>query len=467
MKKVTSSILLGLACASILSLSTESQTVKASSENSVTHSQLLNDTLQDFTFKKGPDFYNGTFSKIQANNLVNGYVTDKTTELSISYNMVFPGQTFVLRDSSGYVKYTLPERLSGQVINIKIPFKVGETYRLGTNMSSAEYLSFTVTSGETIGAPTINKVTNLDKNITGTGVKDANIHLNIAGENYTGMVDSQGNYNIPLNKTYPTGSSITVYQEKDGIISETITSKVVEADKITIPKINKVTTNDQYVTGTGIPGANVYLNINGVHFHSKVSDNGTFSINIEKKYPANTPIEAYQEYNGIKSETTTVYVQLSADLIVQKIKTDSTSITGSDLPNTNITVRVDDMDFSGTTESNGQFSINLQGYTFKAGTDVTVTSQRSDGSITKTVQIYPKDPVVGVSFAGDSDIRGTADPDSTVTITIGTTKYQTQADNNGNFRQSVNPSLMVSGAIVTVYSTSNGLESDKITGSVI
>ena len=467
MKKVTSSILLGLACASILSLSTEGQSVQASSDSSVKQSQVSSDILQDFTFKKGPDFYFGTFSKIQANNLANGYITDKTTKISIAYNMVTPGQTFVLRDSSGYVKYTLPSELSGQVITIDTPFKVGETYKLGTNMSSEEYFSFTVVSGETIGVPTINKVTNLDKIVTGTGVSGANIHLNIGGENYTGMVDNQGNYSISLNKTYSTDSSITIYQEKDGIKSETITSKVVESDKIPIPNINKVTTNDQYVTGTGIPGANIYLTINGVHFHSKVSDNGTFSINIEKKYPANTPIEAYQEYNGIKSETTTVYVQLSADLVVQKIKTDSTSITGSDLPNTNITVRIDDMDFAGTTDNNGQFSINLQGYTFKAGTDVTVTSQRSDGPVTKTVQIYPKDPVVGVAFAGDNDIRGTADPGSTVTITIGTTKYQTQADTNGNFRQSVDPSLMVSGAIVTVYSTSNGLESDKIKESVI
>ncbi|WKF72382.1 hypothetical protein QYM42_08320 [Lactococcus lactis] len=46
-------------------------------------------------------------------------------------------------------------------------------------------------------------------------------------------------------------------------------------------------------------------------------------------------------------------------------------------------------------------------------------------------------------------------------ITAGSTQYQTTADSNGNFRQSVNPNLVVSGAVVTVYSTINGYESEQ------
>lgn len=47
-------------------------------------------------------------------------------------------------------------------------------------------------------------------------------------------------------------------------------------------------------------------------------------------------------------------------------------------------------------------------------------------------------------------------------ITVGSTQYQTTADSNENFRQSVNPNLVVSGAVVTVYSTINGYESKTV-----
>lgn len=542
MNKFTSSLLISVASASVLGLATGIQPVEASSKIQTVQSKLLSNELQDFNFTKGPDFYSGTFRSLQANHLVNGNITNKTTELSIYYNLTFPGQNFVLRDSSGHPVYTLPQSLQG-TIKINTPFKVGETYSLGTSMSASNFLSFKVVSGDTIEAPTINKITSQDNYVTGTGVAGATIHLTIGGDNYNGVVDNQGNYKISLNKNYaantaitlyqekngvksntinaivvapdklakpvlnrvtvndqkvtgsgvpgatvylligndhyqgtvdsngqftvltnkyyPLGTSITVYQEKDGVKSDDVTGSVAAPEYLEMPKLNTVSDTDTVVTGTGTPGATIYLNINGAHFHAKISDKGEFIVNIEKNYSVNTPIEAYQEYNGVQSDTTTTYVQASTKLVVKEIKTNSTSITGTAVPNATIHVVIGDRDFEGKADSDGNFVVDLQGATYKAGTDVTVTAKSASGVETKHVQIYPKDPVINTVYEGDNSIRGTADAGATVVIKVGATEYRTIADSDGDFRQSVDPNLVVSGAKVTVYSISGGLDSAK------
>lgn len=466
MKKVTSSILIGLTCTSILGLSAGVQSVKADSQIPLQQSQMLNDEMQEF--KINEDSARG-FYNLTANRLVNGQITDKTTKMSITYGI--GDNWFYIINSSGQILKEFASHDNGEPINIDIdtPFNPGETYSIVQRVVESgtvtfdKYFSFTVFSNEKIEVPTINKVTSQDTIITGTGVPGGDIHLTIAGETYTATVDTSGTFHIPLNKTYPIDSAITLYQEKDGIKSESISATVVAPDHLGIPKINNVTDKDTKVTGVAEPGATVHLTVNGLNFHTIASANGQFSINIERSYPADTPISIYQELNGLRSETTEIYVQITTDFIIDKIKSNATSITGSGHPNAQLTVRIDDEDFFGTIDGNGKFAIDLHGAAFKVGTDVAITSVSSEGEITKTVKIYPRDPVVGLVYAGDDDIRGTVDPGATVIITVGNEKYQTSADSKGNFRQSVNPNLVVPGALVTVYTTVNGLESDKMT----
>ena len=465
MRKVTSSILIGLACTSILSLSTGVQSVKADAQEEIKQTQILKQSeLQDANYIN--DIKN-TIYQFKGNNLKNGNITNKTTKLAIGVSFHLESVHFQLRDSLGRLVYDFSTGdLTGQTFNIPL-LKAGETYKLVASSQPGISLShFTVVDGEKIEVPTINKVTSQDTSITGTGVAGATVNATIAGDTYTGTVDASGNYNISLNKTYAVNSAITVTQEKDGITSDAATATVVAPEQLNPPTINTVTDKATTVTGTAAAGATVHLTVNGLNFHTVASDTGEFSINIEKNYPFNTPIEVYQELNGVKSETVEVYVQLTADFIINKIKSNDTSITGTGHPNAQITVQIDDEDFTGTIDGSGNFTINLQGATFKVGTDVTITSVSSEGTETKTVKIYPQDPVIGVVFAADDEIRGTADPGATVIIIVGSTQYQTTADSAGQFRQSVNPNLVVSGALVTVHSTINGYESEKVSKTV-
>lgn len=455
--------MIGLACTSILSVSTGVQSVKAESQPPLQHSQRLNDAMQPFkTIGEGT----GWFYDLLANNLFDGYISTNTTTINLKSR--FNSKNYAIRDSDNNSLKHFTSSNNGAPYDIDVTglFKAGQNYYVTTSDDVGVIFSFHVVEGAELNVPTINKVTNLDTKITGTGVPGATIHLTIAGNDYNGTVNTSGNYNISLNKVYPVNSQITLYQEKDNIKSDSITATVVEADHLDGPKINTVTDQDTTVTGTATPGANVHVTVNGLNFSHIASPTGDFSINIEKKYPANTPISVYQELNGVKSDTVEVYVQLTADFIVNKIKSDANNITGSTHPNAQISIRIHDEDFSGTADGNGNFNINLQGATFAVGTEVTITSVSSEGTFTKTLQIYPRDPIIGLVFAGDDEIRGTVDPGASVTINVGGEKYQTTAGATGNFRQSVNPNLVVQGATVTVSTSINGLESDPVTTTV-
>ena len=159
-------------------------------------------------------------------------------------------------------------------------------------------------------------------------------------------------------------------------------------------------------------------------------------------------------------------MQLSANLSVDKVTTDSTLISGTALPNAKITVQIGDQDFSGKADLSGHFKIELQSFSYMPGTEVTVTAKSSDGTKTQSVKVNPKKPVIGLAYVGDDDIRGVVDPGATVTIIVRSTKYQTLADSKGNFNQSVNPNLLVAGTLVSVYSTSGGLDSETATENV-
>lgn len=91
MRKTASSILIGLACTSILSLSTGVQAVRADVQEGIKQTEVMSDNLQDFTFTEGPLFglYHVTYAR--GNNLFNGYVTEKTTKLSFRANLMVTG----------------------------------------------------------------------------------------------------------------------------------------------------------------------------------------------------------------------------------------------------------------------------------------------------------------------------------------------------------------------------------------
>lgn len=374
MRKRTSSILIGLAFTSALCMSNGVQSVRADSQPSIHQSQMLNNELKPANIDIDSPYLSGFLG----NNLVNGYVSDRTTQLSVQ-DAVY--SKLILTDSNNHIvkQITFPSNSSRVTFDVTGLLKAGETYQF----------------------------------------KDIN-------------------YNLQA------------------------TFKVV-AGEIGVPTLNRVTNQDTLVTGTAAPGATVHLMIAGLSFSTTASSTGDFSINIEKKYPVNTPISLYQELDGMRSDTVEYYVQLFTEFSVNKIKSNATSITGSGHPNAQLSVRIHDEDFSGIVDGNGNFNISLQGATFQVGTDVTITSISSEGTITKNVKIYPRDPIVGIIFVADNEVRGTADPGATIFITVGSEKYQTTADNNGNFRQSVNPNLVISGTIVTVSTSINSLESDQVT----
>ncbi|MBC2168252.1 hypothetical protein HCB26_16890, partial [Listeria booriae] len=113
-----------------------------------------------------------------------------------------------------------------------------------------------------IGAPTINAVTTDDVFVTGTGIKGATVTVTIAGTEYTGTVDVNGNYSIAILKQ-AFGTIISAKQTSAGKTSNSVNTTVTQGT-IAVPTINTVTTDSTTVTGTGVVGATVTVTIGSV-----------------------------------------------------------------------------------------------------------------------------------------------------------------------------------------------------------
>ena len=122
--------------------------------------------------------------------------------------------------------------------------------------------------------PSVTAITNEDTKITGTGKKGSDIIVSIGGNTYTGKVDNNGDFSIPIPKQ-PSGTIIKVSQKEEGKNeSEKIPAEVYKTrlGKITI---DNVVNTDTKITGKGVPNSKVYVRIPGrVERHVDVDANG-------------------------------------------------------------------------------------------------------------------------------------------------------------------------------------------------
>lgn len=250
--------------------------------------------------------------------------------------------------------------------------------------------------------------------------------------------------------------------------SKTVIVTVEEASTaVTPPALEIIDDQTTIVRGTGPMNSTIRLQIGTEIYETQVATDGSFEIRLEKPFAAGTGIVAYAINNeGLESERVYAIVEESTEFLlgVNKILTTDTMITGITIPNSSVKVSIDNNRahiFEGTSDANGAFSINLKGYRYPAGTDVTITVTNKNGvSKSETVIIYPAAPLVNVITATDAYVTGTGEPNAIVYITINGTLFQGQVDEAGNFLIPV--SGLSVGANVGVYQISNGIKSDTI-----
>ncbi|MFP5163852.1 Ig-like domain-containing protein, partial [Staphylococcus equorum] len=155
-------------------------------------------------------------------------------------------------------------------------------------------------------APTVNEVTSGDTQLTGTGEPGSTITVKFPdGSVVTGTVDNQGNYVIDL----------PVDKKLNGNEELVVTSTAA-------PTVNKVTSGDTKVTGTGEPGSTITVKFpNGTIVTGKANNQGNYVINVPSIIdlnPGDTIQVSSIDKSGNMSGTTTIIVNNSSASITKQ-----------------------------------------------------------------------------------------------------------------------------------------------------
>ncbi|WP_036098590.1 Ig-like domain-containing protein, partial [Listeria floridensis] len=149
-----------------------------------------------------------------------------------------------------------------------------------------------------------------------------------------------------------------------------------------------------------------------------------------------------------------------------------TIVTGTSTPNTQITLNIDGIDYTGTTGSDGSYAVAVSKLSYGAY----ISAKASSGSeISPTTRLMVQEaviakPTINQVTTNDTIVTGTADPNASITLSIpqgdGSTKNWTgTSDSSGNYAIII--SKQASGTTIEVVATKNGKTSDKATTVVV
>ncbi|MBC1247639.1 immunoglobulin-like domain-containing protein [Listeria booriae] len=172
--------------------------------------------------------------------------------------------------SDGKATFTIGTQEVGDVITAT---------QTGANGKTSAPASITVTVGS-IAAPTISSLTTEDTTAKGTGIVGATVTITANSINYTGTVGPDGTYAITIPKQ-AAGATVTAKQEKGGITSNSVSTKVIDNRTPVAPTVNPVKDSDTTVTGTGTKGDTIKVTTpDGETYTTVVGDDGKWSVTI-------------------------------------------------------------------------------------------------------------------------------------------------------------------------------------------
>ncbi|MBC1286130.1 hypothetical protein HB818_10200 [Listeria booriae] len=149
----------------------------------------------------------------------------------------------------------------------------------GSNGKASDAASITVTAGS-IAAPTISSLTTEDTVAKGTGIAGATVTITANGINYTGTVASDGTYSITIPKQ-AANATVTAKQEKNGVSSSTVSTKVVDNRTPSAPTVSPVKDSDTTVNGLGTKGDTITVKTpDNETYTAVVGDDGKWSVTI-------------------------------------------------------------------------------------------------------------------------------------------------------------------------------------------
>ncbi|WP_426462038.1 Ig-like domain-containing protein [Staphylococcus equorum] len=369
-----------------------------------------------------------------------------------------PGSTITVKFPGGSVVTGVADDKGNYAIDLPIDKKLKGNEKLvvtSTDDSGNVSPETRVTVKDTTAPvePTMNEVTSENTQVTGTGEPGSMITVKFPdGSVVTGVADNQGNYaiDLPIDKKL-NGNEELVVTSTDGAGNVSAETRVTVKDTTApdAPTVNEVTSEGTQVTGTGEPGSTITVKFpDGSVVTGVADDKGNYAIDlpIDKKLKGNEELVVTStDGAGNVSREAKVKVKdttAPAAPTVNEVTSESTQVTGTGEPGSTIIVKFPDGSvITGTVDNQGNYVIDLPAdKQINGNEELVVTSTDSSGNVSREAKVTVKDttapaaPTVNEVTSGDTQLTGTGEPGSTITVKFPDGSVVTgTVDNQGNY----------------------------------
>ncbi|WP_436896617.1 Ig-like domain-containing protein, partial [Staphylococcus pseudoxylosus] len=348
--------------------------------------------------------------------------------------------------------------------------------------------STTVTDETAPAPPTVNGVTSEDTTVSGTA--EANTTVTVIfpdGVTASGKSDENGNYAIAIpDEVKLTGGEEIQVTSTDESGNETtpVATTVTDVTAPEAPTVNDVTSEDAQVTGTAEANSTVTVTFpDGKTATGTTDDQGNYTVNIPEGIDLTgnelLKVTASDSRGNISPEASTTIVDVTAPEapVLNEVSSEDATVSGTAEANSTVTITFPgDVKVDVETDAKGNFSVEIpNNVVLTGGEEIQAVAQDKDGNTsaeaTTTVvdATAPEAPTIEKVTSEDTQIKGTAEPGSEVTVTFpdGTTAIG-KADDQGNYTIDVPASIdLVGGEELLLASIdNNGNISDSVKTTV-
>ncbi|XVL42463.1 Ig-like domain-containing protein [Staphylococcus equorum] len=395
-----------------------------------------------------------------------------TGEAGSTITVKFPDGSTVTGEVDNQGKYVIDLPLDKQ-INGNEELVVTSTDGAG-NVSPETRVTVKDTTAPS--APTANEVTSEGTQVTGTGEAGSTITVKFPdGSIVTGTVDSQGNYTIdlPVDKKLNGNEELVVTStDVSGNVSPETRLTVKDTTAPDAPTANEVTSEGTQVTGTGEAGSTITIKLpDGSTVTGEVDNQGNYAIDI----PTNVDLVGNEELvvtstdgvGNVSPETRVTVKDVTAPNAptANEVTSEGTQVTGTGEAGSTITVKFPDGSVvTGVADDQGNYVIDLPvNKKLNGNEELVVTSTDGAGNVSPETKVTVKDvtvpvaPTVNEVTSEDSQVTGTGEPGSTITVKFPDGSVVTgTADDQGNYAIDIPTNIDLVGNEELVVTSTDG-----------
>ena len=209
----------------------------------------------------------------------------------------------------------------------------------------------------------------------------------------------------------------------DEYIKNKIKKEDAEDIDSSIPSVNPVSIEDVKITGTGIKGSSIIIDIKGTKYTGIVNENGEYSIQIPKQQ-SGTKIKVVQKEKG-KKESNEIIVEVGktklGKITINEVKNTDTRITGKAEKNANILLVIAGREFKGNANSNGDFNISVSG--ISDGDEIIGTQSMTDRVTSDETRITigaskSNNPIINEVTSDSTEVTGKAERNAKIRVIL-------------------------------------------------